>query len=79
MGDKELGQAYNQPEQVMSRMNNYATRPISLPFLTSIPAKIPWGVSRESGSIQKVRPSAKVVPEDRGIGLLGKYLETIKG
>ena len=36
---KELGQAYNQPEQVMSIMKNYTTRPSALLFLTFIPEK----------------------------------------
>ena len=33
LGAKDLGQAYDQPEQVMERMNNYAIRPRALPFL----------------------------------------------
>ena len=41
MGAKELGQAYNQPEQEMAIMNNYSTRSSALPFLTSIPEKFP--------------------------------------
>ena len=41
LGAKELGQAYDQPEQVLSLIRNDATRPIALPFLTHIAAKIP--------------------------------------
>ena len=37
LGAKELGQAYDQPEQVLSLIRNDATRPIALPFLTHIP------------------------------------------
>ena len=39
LGSKELGQAYDQTEKVMTRMKNYATRPSVLPFLTSIAEK----------------------------------------
>ena len=64
LGAKELGQACDQSEQVMSRMNNYVTRPSALSFLTSIPEKIPWAALRASVSIHKVSPSAKAVPVD---------------
>ena len=64
LGVKELGQAYDQPEQVMKRMNNYATRKIALPFLISIPAKIPWAVLRDSDAVHEVHPSAKAVPTE---------------
>ena len=37
--DKDLSQAYNKPEKVMTGMNNYATMPSELQFLTSIPEK----------------------------------------
>ena len=37
LGAKDLGQAYDQPEQVMERMNNYAIRPRALPFFIYIP------------------------------------------
>ena len=79
LGAEELGQAYNQPEQVMSRMNNYSNRPSALPFLASIPSKIPWEVLRASDAIHEVYPSAKAVPVDRRIGSLGTSLETFKG
>ena len=79
MGVKELGQAYNQHEQVMARIKNYATRPSALPFLTSIPEKILWAVLRVSGSIYEVHPSAKAVPTDRGIGSSGTSIENFKG
>ena len=39
VGAKELGKAYNEPEEVMTRMKNYATRTSALPFLESIPEK----------------------------------------
>ena len=32
LGAKYLRQAYDQPEQLMARMNNYSTRPSLLPF-----------------------------------------------
>ena len=32
LGAKELGQAYNQPEKLVARMNNYDTRPSAFPF-----------------------------------------------
>ena len=44
MGAKELGQAYNQPVQIMVRIKNYSTRPSALPFLIHIPEK-PLGQS----------------------------------
>ena len=37
MGANKLGQAYDQPEQIMAIINNYSTSPSALPFLTSIP------------------------------------------
>ena len=76
MGAKELGQAYDQPEQVITRMNNYDTRPSEIPFLTSIPAKKPWAVLRDSNVIYEVHPSTKAVPADLIIGSLGTSLET---
>ena len=42
LGAKYLVQAYDQPEQILARMNNYATRPSALPFLTYIPKKSLW-------------------------------------
>ena len=33
LGSKELGKSYKQPEQVVSRINNYVTRPSALPLL----------------------------------------------
>ena len=75
----ELGQAYNQPEQVMARMNNYSTRPNVLPFLTSIPEKTTWSVLQASEAIHEVHSSAKVVTSDLRIGSLGTSLETFKG
>ena len=47
LGDKDLGKAYDQPAQVMTRIKNYATRPSALPILTSIPETIPWAVLRD--------------------------------
>ena len=79
LGDKDLGKAYGQPEQVMKRMNNYATRKIALPFLISIPAKIPWAVLQDSDAVHEVHPSAKAVPTEQIIRPLGTYLETFKG
>ena len=68
LGEKYLGQSYDQPEQVMSRMNNYSTRPSELPFLTSIPEKIPWALLRASNVIHEVHTSAKALPADQIIG-----------
>ena len=79
LGVTELGQAYDQPEQVMSRMKNYATRPSVIPFLTYIPETIPWVVLRVSVSIHGFHPSSKTVPEDQQIGSLGTSLDTFKG
>ena len=79
LGDKELGKSYDQPEQVMIRMKNYAARPSALPFLTSIPAKIPREVLWDYNAIHKVRPSAKAVPADQIIGSLGTSIETFNG
>ena len=76
---KELGQTYGQPKKVMARMKNYSTRPSEIPFLTSIPAKILWAVLRDYDTIHEVHPYVKVVPADRGIGSLGKFIETFKG
>ena len=60
-------------------MKNYATRPNALLFLTSIPAKVPLVVLQASRSIHEAYPYAKAVPADRGIGSLGKSIETFKG
>ena len=79
MGVKELGQAYEQHEQVMERMNNYTTRPSALSVLTTIPSKTPLAFLRASGTIHKVYPSAKAVPVDQGIRSLGTSLETFMG
>ena len=79
MGAKELGQAYEQPDQLMSRMNNYSTRPSALPFLTSIPEKIHWAVLRASNTIHEVHTSDKEVPDYQIIGQLRTSLETFKG
>ena len=76
LGVKELGQAYDQPEQVMKRMNNYTTRPSALSVLTTIPAKTPWALLWASGAIHKVHPFAKAVPADQGIRSLVTSLET---
>ena len=59
LGDKELGQEYDQTEQVMEIMNNYATRTSVLPFLTYIPAKKPWTVLWASVLVHEVHPYAK--------------------
>ena len=74
LGCNYLGQEYNQPEQVMARMKNYATRPSALPFLTYIPEKIPWGVLWDSDSVHEVHPSAKVVPVEQRTRSLGTYI-----
>ena len=79
LGDKDLGKAYGQPEQVMKRMKNYATRPSALPFLTSIPEEIPWAVLQDSDAVHEVHPFAKSVPAEQIIRSLGTYLETFKG
>ena len=79
LGAKELGKAYNQPEQVMAIMDNYSTRPNAITFLTYIPAKTTWAVFWTSGLINGVHLSAKGVPEDQRIRLLGTYIETFKG
>ena len=79
MDAKYLGQAYDQPEQIMSKINNYTTRLSALPFLTSIPEKVPWAVLRSSHAIHKVHPSAKAVPANRRIKSLGTSIETFKG
>ena len=63
----------------MTRMKNYDTRPSALPFLTYIPAKIPWSVLRGYNAIHEVHPSAKAVPSDRGIGSLGTSIYIFKG
>ena len=63
----------------MAIMNNCATRPSALPFLTYIPEKIPWAVLQASYMIHKVHPSEKAVPVDQIIGSLGTFLETFKG
>ena len=68
LGSKELGQAYNRPEQVMERMNNYDTRTSDLQFLTSTPSQIPCSVLWDSDAVHEVHPSAKVVPLDQKIG-----------
>ena len=68
LGDKYLGQEYNQPEQVIPIMKNYSTRPSALPFLTYTPEKNPWAVLQVSRSIYEVHSYAKAVPADRGIG-----------
>ena len=78
LGDKELGKSYDQPEQVITRIKNYDARPSALPFLTSIPEKIPWEVLWDYDAIHKVRPSVKAVPADQRIGSLGTYIETFK-
>ena len=59
-------------------MNNCSTSPSALIFLTSIPAKIPWAVLQESGSICEDHPYSKAVPVDLGIGSLGTYLMNVK-
>ena len=64
LGTKELVQAYDQTEKVMAIINNYVTRQSALPFLTSIPEKLPRAVIQASGSIQVVHPFYKSVPED---------------
>ena len=79
LGGKELGQAYDQLEQVMTRMNNYSTRPSALPFLAYIPSKTPRSVLRDSDTIYEVHPYAKLVPADQRIRSLGTSLETFKG
>ena len=75
---KELGQSYNQPEQVMVRIKNYVTRPSALPILTSIPAKKPWEIFWESILIRKVHPTSEAVPSDLGIWSLGSSLNINK-
>ena len=79
LGVNELGQTYNQPEQVMTRMNNYTTRPSALSVLTTTPETIPWEFLRASGAIHKAYPSTKAVPADQGIRSLGTSLDTFKG
>ena len=79
IGAKELGQAYNQTEQVMTIMKNYSIRPSALLCLTSILANIPWAVLRDSDAIKEVHPSAKAVPADQIIGSLGTSIETFNG
>ena len=77
--DKDMGQAYDQPKQVMARINNCATKLSGIPFLTSIPEKIPWKFLWASGLIHKVHTYAKAVPTDQGIRSLGTSIETFKG
>ena len=79
LGAKDLGQAYSQPEQVITIMNNHATRKITIPFLTSIPSKMPWELLQAYVSICRVYPSDKSVLADQVIALLGSTIETIKG
>ena len=78
LGVNELGQTYDQPEQVMARMNNYTTRPSALSVLTTTPETIPWEFLRASGAIHKAYPSTKAVPADQGIRSLGTSLDTFK-
>ena len=78
LGAKELGQVYDQPEQVMPRMKNYSTRPSALPFLKSIP-KIPWAVLWASNAVHEVHPSATAVPADQRIGSLVTSLKNFNG
>ena len=76
LGAKELGKAYDQPEQVITRMKNHTTRTSVLPFLTYIPAKISWAVLR---AYDAVHTSTNAVPADQRIGSLGTSLENFKG